>query len=1583
MVPSILLSTLPIPSLLLLVIITLYHSTPLLKLLPNLTPNLEKLSNIIPHPKRSKNLPREFFNLPPRPGSPSANSSHSVDYSVRGILGVRGCLILVLSVEALISLSCGWVFLNTIITPSSSSSTLAAGESGIDIANWGLIATSLVLLPSTIAWLSIFTILSKPPIINQKAKYSSISTAARVRGVFFKNGGITHSTLLPRILPISLLTSTLAIVLSAILPTSGSYVILGYTSLCLSIVAGGGVIGMWRVARNPREGLIRLRGESSLSMYEKNHLRALSPDTESTYRVSNEIVHLNEEDGIERMRDTSSWLSSPSRPPTPVSSFDYSSPHGTVSTNTTKDTFKTPKSKPSNSSFAASASFAVPPSTSAFTSTSTLITPDHHNNSNLSSAAEGVMNDKSWLSEPTNTPSSLSEWSFPDSPASPQPAITRKRSSSPLNLPLSPVDHARNPKSSRPGGDRSPVMPDNIVNSTPGPGSGSLIDASILGDYSPDPFHPLPRGFQSLTSFPVSPEHAQSRSSLLTRVTALQSGETLAMVPVERGSSTFTLQSYHSSAAHDSYKTPDAKVAKGKKVLSTAERRAPLPPPMPVDMPLPPTPTLARSSTLFEIQNKDSMELLMGNGDWVDVEREQETLQNWGRQGRGVGAVAVVACLVCYGFSLTLLLNTQTDMALVLYLTSLLLPSPFLALASWLLRYRPLPVVSAARSKKGSAKGASSTHLSLALKSESQLSLPSSTSPKLTPPAPKRASTMNLASPTLHKMIEPKPSLTTFLGSTRGQGRRHTVYGGLTFDDIQAEENMRKTLARRSGDVWISSGHAIEGGGLLSRATEMLKPVPAMRVLENTRPKRSNEGTLRRMRGGVVSMLAKRASGLFQQNTENDVELAMDQFEDADMSEGNSPSIYGDGSASPARSGIAISIIAPSPEKRVSQFARTASSYSSGQEGETDIGFDMSYATAEIGTARRGRMSNGPTFIFGKEKNPPVERAQTNGYDLDWMTAGVLPGLIPSIKIGNDVRVEPAPHSAPDGHTHHQEVDNDTPRRQRPLSDMPVSPEQGDETFATMPSFRDASFKQSTPHNSNNRKHGHTGSYSSSIDFTVASEYFTAETATSASRELRHRKQASLGLGNPDSIATEKTITHKPSFGLPKLQDHEGLEDEVRRSIDDLYAQTDAQEENEGIDLPPFPTAMALKHKPSLSRVSEMTEEPTLALSTSSSSLIQRGRSQNHDQDLDTLAMLSESALEEMHLAIALGSTTPASTKRAKSSTESTATGDLSVGCSILTNDEQLEEMERMMAMDTPTRTEFVISPPPPSDGRSSRASEIRSSSRASDRSVSSCDTSTTTYTSTTSSTPARSSIHYAHTTPAPPVPTLPFEYRQPAYPAAHPFPSMPPPPSGLTRQLSMPSLTMSMSMQAHPPIQSFLRNNRSTETLHSVSSGSTNPTPKIQIRHQQSKRELKLVQALEKRNSPIENGNSKATSKSAMGFTSSSNTDAGVKGKIKKSVVEKRGLRPLTLVTDNTSNVNVGRRSSQPLSGNTKKLTVLYDTEGEKDNGSKTSLTTATSKGMVMGKMSTGSGTGKENEKKGSKTSVGPAVVGVRGLRA
>lgn len=159
----------------------------------------------------------------------------------------------------------------------------------------------------------------------------------------------------------------------------------------------------------------------------------------------------------------------------------------------------------------------------------------------------------------------------------------------------------------------------------------------MLGEYSPDPFHPMPRNFQSLSSYPISPsqlptpEQGAGRSQATLLSNALRSADTLAFVPEERTNSTFTLNTHPSAS---DFITPD-------------RRRAPPPPPMPTHMPLPPTPTFARSETLFDWPHKESTEMLMGERDWVEVVGDG-TEAGWGRDGKGVGIVALITVLVCF-----------------------------------------------------------------------------------------------------------------------------------------------------------------------------------------------------------------------------------------------------------------------------------------------------------------------------------------------------------------------------------------------------------------------------------------------------------------------------------------------------------------------------------------------------------------------------------------------------------------------------------------------------------------------------------------------------------------------------------------------------------------------------------------------------------------------------------------------------------------------------------------------------------------------------------------------------------------------
>ena len=236
--PRVILLALPVPSTLVLLLLTLYHLTPLLALLPNihLLPLLHRVSTIIPHPRRPRNLPREFFNLPPRPDTP-ASPSPLDDVT----LGVRGKVVLVLSAMGMVSLGAGWGYL--------------AGHSG----SWCLVALAAIPLPACISILTLFYL----------CKWK---------------GGITHSTIFSRILPIS--TGILGIITAACATSQAPHILLATTSfLTASILVLSG-IGGWRVYLAPK-GPIQLRQ---------------TPSPEPRPEMGR---------GLEDLRDSDSWLTSP------------------------------------------------------------------------------------------------------------------------------------------------------------------------------------------------------------------------------------------------------------------------------------------------------------------------------------------------------------------------------------------------------------------------------------------------------------------------------------------------------------------------------------------------------------------------------------------------------------------------------------------------------------------------------------------------------------------------------------------------------------------------------------------------------------------------------------------------------------------------------------------------------------------------------------------------------------------------------------------------------------------------------------------------------------------------------------------------------------------------------------------------------------------------------------------------------------------------------------------------------------------------------------------------------------------------
>ena len=91
-------------------------------------------------------------------------------------------------------------------------------------------------------------------------------------------------------------------------------------------------------------------------------------------------------------------------------------------------------------------------------------------------------------------------------------------------------------------------------------------------------------------------------------------------------------------------------VTPAKAMSSSAQRRAPPPPPIPSGVPLPPTPmgSGSRSPTVVDWEGKESAEYLLGEKEWVEVDNDVDGVDGWGREGRGVGIMALITILGLY-----------------------------------------------------------------------------------------------------------------------------------------------------------------------------------------------------------------------------------------------------------------------------------------------------------------------------------------------------------------------------------------------------------------------------------------------------------------------------------------------------------------------------------------------------------------------------------------------------------------------------------------------------------------------------------------------------------------------------------------------------------------------------------------------------------------------------------------------------------------------------------------------------------------------------------------------------------------------
>ena len=274
-IPFPVLLTIPVPFLILLALLTCYHLTPLLTLLPHLTPLLRKLADLIPHPGRPRNLPREFFNLPPRP---EADASSINDNPRAGtVLGVRGKLMLLLLGQTTVSLGCGWAF-------------LMLQDRGYTAGTAILLALSVLPLFSTVSVLGLF--MASP---YQATRYYFVDSS--LRRMLLKGGGITHDTLNSRVLPISLVPVVLGSIISAAIPLHAHLVVLAIA---------GGLTGSTLIAA----GVSRLYARRHLSQG-AIRLRSSSPG------LTSEATSQEAEVNVLREKDVEDWVSSPGKLPEP------------------------------------------------------------------------------------------------------------------------------------------------------------------------------------------------------------------------------------------------------------------------------------------------------------------------------------------------------------------------------------------------------------------------------------------------------------------------------------------------------------------------------------------------------------------------------------------------------------------------------------------------------------------------------------------------------------------------------------------------------------------------------------------------------------------------------------------------------------------------------------------------------------------------------------------------------------------------------------------------------------------------------------------------------------------------------------------------------------------------------------------------------------------------------------------------------------------------------------------------------------------------------------------------------------------
>ncbi|WVN88872.1 uncharacterized protein L203_104087 [Cryptococcus depauperatus CBS 7841] len=788
---------------------------------------------------------------------------------------------------------------------------------------------------------------------------------------------------------------------------------------------------------------------------------------------------------------------------------------------------------------------------------------------------------------------------------------------------------------------------------------------------------------------------------------------------------------------------------------------------------------------------------------------------------------------------------------------------------------------------------------------------------------PRRASAMDLRE---HKFggqrsVHQRPSLASFWLAETGPTPASKYLGKLAskvdgphedfyMRDLEAEKDMRQTLVRNSGDVWLENGHAFEGGSFITRTAEMFKPVPALRVLDNC-PK-SERPTLGKRQSGVVSTLAKKASRLFEKSLKNNYI-------------GSKPSKYAKhyNTASlalfPNESRSTVTVIAPSPVGTIRGVSRK------------DFGGDtvaQVHQTTRCEVSHHSMTNNLPTFR--QELREASNRCNDEGGDrLDGMDMNILPAPVSFIEVDSKSKDELESSFASTIRDERRDNDTLAALHHQPMSDYN---ECCNNSFEGVPSFHNFPFQdQSTPQKSLYRKRAcNSPSSISSTDSFCSPRRINPES---------HNRHSS------SSGCQASHLNHKASFGLPTVKKQDFTE-EMRRSFDDITGQTSFNvNRHRRNNLPPVSSYVSQKTR-GLSRVSERSEghNATESFMTSSTPFFEGTDHSSRLTDFQSTRKTVHSRSQESEHGYEV------------TQTESFI-GDVSLANTLNSiYDGVVAEMERMMETNSSTRTDFVISSSP-------SLHTDRDECLSHTGSASILNTSTTS--AATSSFAARYTTSYVSDDflgPFDPSSDQNLTHAvQSQLSRSHPRPITGP----ISDRIFDPGDGDGMSFvhEPHLPIQN-LYSKRSTDTIHTPSDTAMPPPRTLFSRY--SKQRLGIAKEMGKHNAEGQQNAKDLKQKQAALDKAIPQSPIGLSAKKEQSVeASRRAFKPLALVENRNnetslplvkSNVRVSKQKSfnifQRNAGakNPLKAKIGQGKENALPKGSKTSVDSSAGVGSVRG---------------------------------